>query len=86
MTAQVEVKLCRVSDSHVHSGAWRDVSTFSNLVFFVCTEEPGVVALLNHDERDAGLEVHLKFEASFTHGTELVVQNLETKPKKPFNI
>ena len=60
MGTEIEVKLCRVSDPDVHGGPGGDVPALAALLLLVGAEQPGVVTLLHHDERDAGLVVSLK--------------------------
>ena len=60
--AQVEVELRGVSDAHVHRGPGGDVAALAALLLLVRAEEAGVVALLHHDERDAGLVVCLELD------------------------
>lgn len=59
MTTQVEVKLSWVGDFRVHGCACWNVSAFPNPLVLVGAEEPCVVSLLDHDERDAWLVVLL---------------------------
>ena len=48
--------------------------------FYVCFENwPGVVALLDHDEGDAGLVVWLELDAGLANSSQLVLQDLKTK-------
>ena len=58
--AEVEVELCRVGDADVHGSAGGDVPALAALLLLVGAEQPGVVALLHHNERDAGLVVSLE--------------------------
>ena len=62
MGAEIEVKLCRVSDPDVHGGPGGDVPALAALLLLVGAEQSGVVTLLHHDERDAGLVVWLKLK------------------------
>ena len=48
----------------------------SYLVFFVSTEQSGVVPFLDNDEGDARAVINLKFHACLTHRTQLMAQNL----------
>ena len=60
MGAEIEVELCRVSYPDVHGGSGGDVPALAALLLLVGAEQPGVVTLLHHDERDARLVVSLK--------------------------
>ena len=60
--AQVEVKLCGVGDAHVHRCSGGDVPALAALLLLVGTEQPRVVTLLHHDERNAGLVVWLELK------------------------
>ena len=72
MTAQVEVKLCRMRDPHVNSRACRNVARPSDLVLAIGTEESSVVAFLDHDKRDSRLVVALQLHAGFTNRSQLM--------------
>ena len=76
MTAQVEIKLGRMCDSDIDGGSWWDVARLAHLVLLVGTEETCVVTFLDHDERDAWLEVHLQLQTRLAHCTQLMVQHL----------
>ena len=60
--AQVEVELRGVGDAHVHRGAGGDVPALAALLLLVGAEQPRVVTLLHHDERDTGLVVWLELK------------------------
>ena len=60
--AQVEVELGGVGDADVHRGSGGDVPALAALLLLVGAEQPGVVTLLHHDERDAGLVVCLELK------------------------
>ena len=60
--AQVKVELGGVCDADVDGGAGRDVARLARLLLLVGAEQAGVVALLHHDERDAGLVVCLELD------------------------
>ena len=60
--AQVEVKLGGMGDAHIHGSAGGNVAALAALLLLVCAEQPGVVTLLHHNERDAGLVVSLKLD------------------------
>ena len=62
MGSEIEVELRGVSDAHVHRGPGGDVPALAALLLLVRAEEAGVVALLHHDERDAGLVVCLELD------------------------
>ena len=62
MGAEIEVKLCRVSDPDVHCRPGGDVPALAALLLLVGAEQPGVVTLLHHDECDAGLVVCLELK------------------------
>ena len=72
MTAQVEVKLCRMCDPHVNSRACRNVARPSDLVLAIGAEESSVVAFLDHDKRDSRLVVTLQLHAGFTNRSQLM--------------
>jgi hypothetical protein len=67
--AQVKVELGWVCNVRVENwlnwllsaGADGNVSSFTRLLFLVSIEEPGVMALLNHDERDTCYVYVVKF-------------------------
>ena len=61
--AQVEVKLGGMGDAHIHGGPGGDVPALAALLLLVSAEEPRVVTLLHHDERDAGLVVWLQLKS-----------------------
>ena len=63
MGTEIEVKLCRVSDPDVHGGPGGDVPTLAALLLLVGAEQPGVVTLLHHDERDAGFVIWLQLKS-----------------------
>ena len=67
MGAEIEVELRGVSDADVHGGPGGDVPALAALLLLVRAEEAGVVALLHHDERDAGLVVGLQLMAIIIH-------------------
>ena len=58
--AEIEVELCRMRDPNIHCGPGGNVPALPALLLLVRAEEPRVVALLHHDEGDAGLVVSLK--------------------------
>ena len=57
MRGQEEALLGRVGDLGVDDGAWRDVAHATHALSWVVGEEAGLVPLLGHHERDAGLVV-----------------------------
>ena len=79
MTAQVEVKLCRVSDAHVDGGSCGDVAALTDLILLVGAEQAGVVALLYDDEGDSGLITHLQLHTCFSHGSQFMRKYLHHK-------
>ena len=79
MTAQVEVELRGVGDADVDGGAGGDVAAAAGLVLAVGTEQPGVVAFLHDDERDARLVAHFQLHARLAHRSQLVTQNLSPR-------
>ena len=62
MGAEIEVKLCRVSDPNVHGGPGGDVPALAALLLLVGAEQPRVVTLLYHDERYPRLIVWLELK------------------------
>lgn len=76
MTAQIEVKLGRMSDANVYSRASRYVTALADLVLLVSTEEARVVALLYNNECDTWLVSHLQFHTSLTDGLQFHGQYL----------
>ena len=62
MGAEIEIKLCRVSDPDVHGGSGGDVPALAALLLLVGAEQSGVVTLLDHDKCDAGLVVCLELK------------------------
>ena len=62
MGAEIEVKLCRVSDPDVHGGPGGNVPALAALLLLVGAEQSGVVTLLHHDKCDAGLVVCLELK------------------------
>ena len=79
MGAEVEVKLCWMSDALVHSCSSRNVATLACLISTVSTEEAGVVTFLDNNECDAWLVVSLQLHAGRTHCTQLMGKNLFRK-------
>lgn len=77
MRAQVKVELGWVCNARVDSGTGGNVSRFARLLFLVGTEEPGVMALLNHDERDTWFVVRFQFYACLADSGQLMLQNLQ---------
>ena len=70
---QVEIKLSRVTDADVHScTGWLNVSTLSNAVFLIATEQSRVMTFLNRDEGDARLVANLQHRTRFTNGSEFI--------------
>lgn len=65
MTAQVEVELRRVCNDLVHRSTGRNISWFSHLVLFVCTEKAGVVTLLHNYECYARLVTQFQLDTGF---------------------
>ena len=62
MGAEIEVKLCRVSDPNVHGGPGGDVPALAALLLLVGAEQSGVVTLLDNYECDARLVVSFKLK------------------------
>lgn len=77
VTAQVKVKFSGMSNTHIYSGASRNVSTFSALFLFVSTEKSSVMALLHYDKSDSRPVVRLKFYASLANRSQFVLENVE---------
>ena len=51
VATEVEVKLCRVRDSHIHGSTSRNVARLPTLVLLLRAEETCVMSLLNYHER-----------------------------------
>ena len=51
MGAEVEVKLSRMRDPHIHRSSSGNVATLADLFLLVGTEEPRVMPLLHHNLR-----------------------------------
>ena len=66
MTAEVEIKLVRVGNTSIDSGACWNVTALPDLLFLISAEESSVVALLHSDECDTGLVPCLQGHAGFT--------------------
>lgn len=62
MTAEVEVKLGGVRDAQVNCGPGGDVPRLAGLLLLVRAEQPRVVPLLHHDERDARLVLRFQLK------------------------
>lgn len=77
MTAQVEIKLGGMSDSHINRGACRYVSALAALLFLVGAEQSRVMPLLHNNERDTRFVVRLQFNASLTDSGQFVLQKLK---------
>jgi hypothetical protein len=85
--AEVEVILCGVGDVGIHRCASRDVPRPAGLVPVVRTEQSGVVALLHHDEGDAGPVVLLQVHAGLPDGQQLKLQNcVELSFRDPISV
>lgn len=74
--AQVEVKLCWVSDADIDCSTGRNITTFPDLFPFVGTEESGVMSLLDNNECNARSVVVLQLHARGPYGQQLVSQHL----------
>ena len=74
--AQIEVELGGVGDAHVHGRPRGDVPGLPALLLLVRAEQTGVVTLLDHDERDAGLVVRLQLDAGLADGRQLVLEHV----------
>ena len=72
MGAEVEVKLSRMRDPHIHRSSSGNVATLADLFLLVGTEEPRVVPLLHHNERDARTVVLLQLHARLPDCQQLV--------------
>ena len=76
---KVKIEFCGVSDANVYCGSSWDVARATRLLFFVRAKQPGVVALLNDNKRDAWFVISFEFDASFTQSSQFVLQNLKNK-------
>lgn len=74
--AQIEIKLRRMTDPHIHRCSSRNIPATTNLFLLIGAEQSRVMTLLHHDERDSGLVSHLQLDARLTNGTEFVVEHL----------
>jgi len=72
---EVEVKLCWMSDGHVHSGSSRDVARLPRLFPLVSAEQSCVMSLLHHDKGDSWAIVSLKLDAGLPDCSELVLED-----------
>ena len=79
VAAEVEVVLGGVCDDGVDGGACRDVAALADLLLLVGTEQPRVVSLLHHHERDARLVAHLQLHTRLPDRLQLVDQHLKQK-------
>lgn len=77
MRAEIEIEFGGVRDARIDCGAGRYVPGLARLLLLVGTEQPRVVALLNHDKSDARLVVRLQLDASFANRRQLVLQHLQ---------
>lgn len=66
MTAKIEVELSGVRDAEVDGSAGGDVAGLARLLLLVGAEQPRVVPLLNHDERDTRLVFRFQLDTSFS--------------------
>lgn len=62
VTAEVEVELGGVRDAEVDGGAGGDVARLARLLLLVGAEQPRVVPLLHHYERNARLVLRLQLK------------------------
>lgn len=62
VAAQIEVELGGMRDAEVDGGAGGDVARLARLLLLVGAEQPRVVPLLYHDERDARLVLRLQLK------------------------
>lgn len=76
MATEEEVKLCRMSDSHINSCAGWYITTLAGLILLICTEKSGVVSLLYNNKCYTRLVPHLELHASLAYGSQLITQDL----------
>jgi len=79
MTAEKEIKLSRMCDSHINSSTRRDIPTSTNLISLVSTEEPGVMFFLNSYHGNTGLVFYIQHQTSPSYISHLTIQHLEIK-------
>lgn len=72
VTTQIEVKFCGMCDADIDGCTSRNVTTATNLVLPVGTEESRVMPLLYDDERYTRLISHLQFHTGLAHSTQLM--------------
>ena len=77
MGAEVEVELGGVADADVHGRTRRNVARLPAPVLPVPAEQPGVVTLLHHYERDSRLVANFKHRASRPDGAKLARKHLQ---------
>ena len=73
---KVEIKFGWVADPDIHGGTGWDVSRPTRLFLLIRAEEASMMPLLHNNKCDSWLVIRLKFDASFTNGCQLVLQNL----------
>lgn len=80
VAAQVKIELGGMGDTNIDRRTGRYVTTLPALFLLVGAEQPGVVTLLHHYERDARLIVRLQFDAGLADGRQFVLEQLQKLP------